>query len=156
MKKTWTAAALAICAMAWCAPGMAQHGNADPPKCNLRTLSGSYVLAASGFVIVAGVPQPKALIEQIDFNGDGSAVSPNAALALNGNALAFSSGGAASYEFDGDSCSGKISFANGPTHKVYMDPDGDKGWTLVWMPVGNVFQGTLTRVWPPKGRDERH
>lgn len=156
MKKTWTAAALAICAMAWSAPGLAQDGNADPQQCSLRTLNGSYVLAASGFVIVAGVAQPKALIEQIDFNGEGSAVSPHAAVAVNGNPLAFSTGGAASYGFDDGSCSGTITFANGPTHKVYMAPDGDKGWTLLMAPPSNVFQGTLTRVWPQKGHDERH
>src|SRR3954447_15184963 len=85
MKITWTAATFALCAVI-SAPVMANDGD-GPQQCNLRTLKRSYVLAANGFVVVAGVAQPKALIEQIDFNGDGSAVSPNAAVAVNGNAI---------------------------------------------------------------------
>ena len=154
MNKTWTAAALAISAIVWSPPGMAQHGYADPPKCSARTLYGSYVLALTGFVIVAGVPQPKAVIEQVNFDGQGSGVGGDSARAVNGDPLVLGSGGNASYALD-DKCSGNINFP-GVTHFLLMDPDGDKGWTLLQSPTGNVFQGILTRVGPLKGHDERH
>ena len=44
----------------------------DGKACTVQTLRGSYLFAASGFNIVAGVAQPKAIVEGIDFNGDGA------------------------------------------------------------------------------------
>jgi hypothetical protein len=40
--------------------------------CSLPTLRGFYVFAAKRYNIVSGVPQPKAIIEVIVFNGDGT------------------------------------------------------------------------------------
>ena len=97
----WTAAALAICAIAGSAPAVADDGNGSP-KCGPRTLDGSYVLAASGFAIPATGAQPKALIEQIDFDGAGHAISPHAANSMNGT-IWTSTGGAANYYDLGDS-----------------------------------------------------
>ena len=55
--------------------GMSGLALADDGKaCTVQTLRGSYLFAASGFNIVAGVAQPKAIVEGIDFNGDGDAV----------------------------------------------------------------------------------
>jgi hypothetical protein len=51
--------------------------------CDLHTLRGSYVFAASGYNIVAGVPQPKAIVELIDFNGDGTLTVPGGAVSIN-------------------------------------------------------------------------
>src|SRR6266496_5892022 len=44
--------------------------------CGLETLHGSYVFTAHGFNIVNGVAQPKAIVEGIDFNGDGTLSVP--------------------------------------------------------------------------------
>ncbi|SEB25579.1 hypothetical protein [Variovorax sp. YR216] len=160
MRKTWTGAALAISAIAWSAPGLADDGRDGPQQCSLRTLDGSYVLAASGFAIpVGGGAVPRAIIEQIDFNGEGSASSPNSIISANGAIVRSVGTTAASYTLDRD-CTGLITFANGPTHGIYMAPNGDKGWTIMTAPLPNtppnVLQGTLTRVWPQKGHDERH
>jgi hypothetical protein len=153
------AGALAICSIAWSAHAMAYDGDVQPQQCSLRTLSGSYVLAASGFAIPpSGAALPKAIIEQIDFNGQGSASSPFTTISSNGTILR-SAGTAASYALDGN-CTGSITFADGPTHAIYMEPGGDKGWTLLTAPLPNtppnVLQGTLTRVWPSKAHDDRH
>ena len=40
--------------------------------CTLKTLRGSYFFAANGYTIVAGAAQPKAIVEVIDFKGDGT------------------------------------------------------------------------------------
>ena len=42
-----------------------------PDDCSLKTLRGIYVFAATGYNIMSGVPQPKAIVEVIEFNGDG-------------------------------------------------------------------------------------
>ena len=41
------------------------------------TLRGSYIFAAKGYNIVGGVAQPKAIIEVIVFNGDGTLTTPS-------------------------------------------------------------------------------
>ncbi|HEY2976079.1 MAG TPA: hypothetical protein VGJ48_26430 [Pyrinomonadaceae bacterium] len=42
----------------------------------MHTLRGSYLFATHAWNIVGGVAQPKAIVEGIDFNGDGTLVSP--------------------------------------------------------------------------------
>ena len=57
---------------------------AERRACTERTLRGSYVFSASGFNIVGGVQQPKAIVEVIVFNGDGTLDVPAATVSLNG------------------------------------------------------------------------
>lgn len=155
MNHAWTAGALAICSIAGTVPSVAHERGDGPRECSQGTLNGSYVLAASGFQVVGGVAQPKAIIEQVDFGGDGSAIAPNVALAVNGNPILLSTDSPASYTHE-QRCVFRLAFANGPTHMVFMAPDGDSGWTLLLAPPNNVFQGTLTRVWPQKSGDKGH
>ena len=54
----------------------ARAGGGRDNGCTLRTLRGTYVFSASGFNIVAGVAQPKAIVEVIVFNGDGTLDGP--------------------------------------------------------------------------------
>ncbi len=54
-------------------------------KCADATLDGFYVFTASGFSIVSGVPQPIAIVEQIRFNGDGTADVPGGRVSVNGS-----------------------------------------------------------------------
>jgi hypothetical protein len=56
----------------------------DQDDCSLKTLRGTYVFAATGHNIVAGVPQPKAIIEVIEFHGDGKLSVPAATRSVNG------------------------------------------------------------------------
>jgi len=46
------------------------------PHCRDATLNGLYVFTARGFNIVGGIPQPKAIVELIRFNGDDTADAP--------------------------------------------------------------------------------
>ena len=76
MKKL-TKQTLMVVAMALAMPGVASADNdADGgwKKCTLATLDGLYVFSATGYIIVPGAaPQPKAIVEFIRFNGDGTA-----------------------------------------------------------------------------------
>ena len=55
--------------------------------CGVHTLRGSYLFATHGWNIVGGIAQPKAIVEGIDFNGDGTLVSPFATVSINGTII---------------------------------------------------------------------
>src|SRR5947208_4569619 len=82
--------------------GMAGTARAEGPApinadtCSVQTLRGSYLFATQGFNISACVAVPKAIVEGIDFNGDGTLSSPFATVSVNGTIIR-SSGGSGSY-----------------------------------------------------------
>ena len=131
-----------ICAaMALGVSGVAQaEGNGH--DCSLRTLRGSYVFAARGFNIVAGVAQPKAIVEMIDFNGDGTLSVPAATRSVNG-VIVRSLPGLGTYTVE-DNCTGTIVF-DGPAFDIFMSPDAEEIWMIQTNP-NTVFQGTATRT----------
>ena len=88
----------------------------------MRTLRGTYIFAASGFNIVAGVAQPKAIVEVIEFNGDGTLSVPAATLSANG-VIVRPSNGIGTYTV-ADDCSGTILFA-GPAFDIFVSRDAE-------------------------------
>jgi len=58
-----------------------------PQPCGVYTLRGSYLFATHGWNIVSGVAVPKAIVEGINFNGDGTLVSPFATVNINGTII---------------------------------------------------------------------
>ena len=60
------------------------RADGESQVCGPQTLLGSYVFTAQGFNIVSGVAVPKAIVEGIDFNGDGTLSSPFATVSING------------------------------------------------------------------------
>jgi hypothetical protein len=113
-------------------------------NCTLKTLRGSYVFAASGYNLIAGVPQPKAIIEAITFNGDGTLSSPASTRSVNGTVTQNTTLVTGSYTVTG-SCSGTIVFDSGPSFDTFVSPKGDTVWMIQTNP-NTVFQGTATRV----------
>jgi hypothetical protein len=117
--------------------------------CGVKSIRGTYVFAATGFNIVAGVALPKAIVEVIEFNGDGTLSVPAATLSANG-VIVRSVHGTGTYTV-ADDCSGTILFA-GPTFDIFLSPDGDTIWMIQNNP-NTVFQGTATRT--TRGRGPR-
>jgi hypothetical protein len=111
--------------------------------CTLKTLRGSYVFAAKGYNMVAGVAQPKAIIEVINFNGDGTLSVPAATRSVNGVVARTPPGGTGSYTVDA-ACTGTITFS-GPLFDIFISPNGEKLWMIQTNP-DTVFEGTATRV----------
>ena len=112
--------------------------------CNLNTLRGSYIFAANGYNIAAGVAQPKTIVEVIDFNGDGTLLVPAATRSVNGVVARTPPGGTGSYMIDAG-CRGNITFTGGPSFDIFMSPSGEKLWMIQTNP-DTVFQGTATRI----------
>lgn len=133
----------------WVPPGhpLAQLSGtpADPAVCGLHTLRGSYIFAATGYNIVGGVPQPKAIVEPIDFNGDGTLTVPAATVSINGS-ISRSTAGAGVYTLDGE-CRGTLTFTPGPSFDIFADHPGKQAWMIQTNP-NTVFEGTVTKISP--------
>lgn len=128
------------------AVGIPERVTAQAGACGVQTLRGSYIFSATGYNIVSGVPQPKAIVEAIDFNGDGTLVVPAATVSINGT-ISRSAGGIGIYTLDAD-CRGTVSFTPGPAFDIFIDRAGREGWMIQTNP-NTVFQGTLARVVVP-------
>lgn len=140
-----------------CMPGIAV---ADPTnRCNDQTLRGVYVFTASGFTRApnspAGTPWlPKAILQVIEFNGEGAVNTPALTLANpfgdSGDILQPPGGGApGEYSID-ENCTGTVHFfdLNNVTYEIYVDaPQGKTIRMIQVIPPDNVFQGTANRAW---------
>jgi len=115
-----------------------------PQPCGLYTLRGSYLFATHGWNIVGGVAQPKAIVEGIDFNGDGTLVSPFATVSINGTII-HSSGSLGTYTVNTD-CTGTLSFTGGASFDIFVEPNGKQLWMIQTGPGSPVFEGAVTRV----------
>jgi hypothetical protein len=126
----------------------------DENGCTSETVQGRYVFTARGFTIVAGVAQPKAIVEVIDFDGEGAVSVPSATVSLNGMILRFSPGANGEYTVD-DACSGTIKFfdALGTSFDIVASARGNELWLIQNNP-NTVFQGTATRT--VRARDHDH
>lgn len=138
-----------------CLPGLAAADHTR--KCSNDMLKGQYVFSASGFTraptSTPGTPWvPKAILEVLQFNGDGTLSTPGLTLANpfgdTGNILQPAAGADGTYSINED-CTGTVQFldAAGVTFKIYVDPPkGDTIWMIQTNPAQNVFQGTAKRV----------
>jgi len=115
-----------------------------PQPCGVYMLRGSYLFATHGWNIVGGVAQPKAIVEGIDFNGDGTLVSPFATVSINGTII-HSSGSLGTYTVNTD-CTGTLSFTGGPSFDIFVEASGRQLWMIQTGPGSPVFEGTVTRV----------
>jgi hypothetical protein len=128
----------------------AHDDNDDRKACRNSTLDGLYVFTASGFNIVAGVAQPKAIVELIDFHGDGKLTVPAATVSINGVVSRSTPGGTGTYTVDAD-CTGSLVFGPplapaGPAYDLFVAFKGSQIQMIQTGPGSPVFQGTAERV----------
>jgi hypothetical protein len=117
--------------------------------CSPFTLRGTYVFNATGWGTPPGSTTmvPKAILELIELNGDGTLSVPAATLANrlgDGQVVPAPPNGTGQYALD-PMCTGTLSFHNGPSFNIVVSPKGDDLWMIQTNP-GNVFQGSLTRL----------
>jgi len=116
----------------------------DAATCRAEKLDGLYVFSATGFTIAAGVAQPKAIVELIRFNGDGTLSVPGATRSINGVIGQIPPGGTGTYTLEAD-CRGTLTFTGGPAFDIFASPKGEDVWMIQTNP-NNVFQGNVTRI----------
>jgi len=140
---------LVAVAMAFGMSGTTQ-ANHPAQSCSAHMLRGSYLFATHGWNILGGVAVPKAIVEGIDFNGDGTLVSPFATVSING-AIIRSNGSVGFYTVEED-CTGTLTFTGGPSFDIFVQPgDGHQVWMIQTGPAlapPAVFEGTATKVSP--------
>ena len=120
---------------------------ADARVCSVGTLQGSYLFATHGWNIVGGVAQPKAIVEGINFNGDGTLVSPFATVSINGTIIR-SAGTMGSYTVAAD-CTGTLTFTGGAVFDIFVDKGGKQIWMIQTGPPAAppaVFEGTAIKL----------
>jgi hypothetical protein len=155
--KTIMGISLFACALVSLAAAVAQgtSGVARPDSgmhdCSAQTLRGSYLFATHGFNIVGGVAVPKAIVEGIDFNGDGTLVATFVTVSINGTIIR-ASGTLGTYTVQA-SCQGTLTFADGNSFDTFVEPTGKQLWmiqTVAAIPPGAtaVFEGMATRISP--------
>jgi hypothetical protein len=105
------------------------------------------IFVEHGWNIGGGVAQPKPIVERIDFNGDGTLVSPFATVSING-VIIHSSHSVGSYTVEA-SGQGTLTFTGGPSFDIFVEHgDGKQLWMIHTAPtaVPAVFEGTATKV----------
>jgi hypothetical protein len=110
---------------------------------SVQTLRGPYIFGTHGFDIVGGVAQPIALVEGINFNGDGTLVSPFATVSINGLILRF--GETTGFYTVEPSGQGTLTFTGIASFDIFVEADGKQVWMMETDP-NTVFQGTATKV----------
>jgi hypothetical protein len=137
---------LLAAAMALAVSGVARAQELD--ACSKSTLSGLYVFTASGFNIVSGVPQPKAIVELIRFNGDGTLNNPWTTVSINGAITQHPHppdlAGTGSYSVGAD-CTGTLHFDTGPNYDFFVGFNSTE-IQMIQTNSNTVFQGKAERV----------
>jgi hypothetical protein len=158
MKGHWVTlvASLVVAAMILGISGVSLADSEDQDECTVATLDGLYVFTASGFNIVGGVPQPKAIVELLHFLGDGTlkGTVPGGIVSINGviNPINIPPNppGTGSYTLQSlaapdKGCVGTLTFANGPAFFIFTAQNG-KEIQMIQTNPNTVFQGTATKV----------
>ena len=124
-----------------------KHGYAgekdDTPTCTLKTLKGTYQFATTGYNIVDSVPQPIAIVEVIDVNGDGTLNVPAVTLSANGTILRFADVGG-SYTVNED-CTGTITFVTDVHLDIFIAHNG-KEFHLIQTDANSVLAAVARKV----------
>ena len=137
-----------------CVPGLAAADTTT--VCNDAIVKGRYTFTASGFTRPPGSPPgtpwvPKAIIEVIHFNGDGTLTVPSVTVANpfgDTGAIVQPPPGAGTYAVN-DDCSGFIQFHDPASTAFRIQVDTPRGlnfWLIQINPTNNVFQGSARRT----------
>jgi hypothetical protein len=145
---------LAGATLALCTPGFA---HASLGSCSDASLRGRYVFTASGFTRAPASPPgtpwvPKAILEVLQFNGDGTVLTP-AVTAANpfgdlGSIMQPPGGAPGEYTVNPD-CTGTVHFLdpNNVTFTIHVEAFGGIVRMIQTNPSNNVFEGTARRSW---------
>jgi len=145
MKKLITKQVILAVAMAFIGVTGIAQANDDDKKCSVAALRGWYLFAATGYNIVGGVAQPKAIVESIDFEGNGTLTVPAATASLNGVIVHPPAGGTGTYAVTPD-CTGTLTFIpSGLTFDLFLAPKSEDFFMIQTTP-GTVLQGTVVKV----------
>jgi hypothetical protein len=119
---------LVAVAMAFGMSGTVRAGADNPARvCSEQTLRSSYLWTFDGYQNFGGNPVPKAIMQGIRFNGDGTFTVPFGTVNIGGFAVIDISGGVGTYTVAAD-CTGTLSVTDGPSFNMYVGPGAQQLW----------------------------
>src|SRR5438874_7208583 len=121
---------------------------ADGRVCSVHMLRGLYLWTFDGYENFGGNFVPKAVMQGLRFNGDGTTFNPFGTVNIGGTVIIDATGGVGTYTVNPD-CTGTLSITGAPTFNIYVGPGAQKVWTLETSPnpAGlGVSLGTAVRV----------
>jgi len=138
-----------VCLAATMAPGTPATARAEVDRhCSVGMLRGSYIWTFDGYADLGGTLVPKAVMQGLRFNGDGTTFNPFGTVNIGGTIIIDATGGVGTYTVAAD-CTGTLSITDGPTFNIYVGPGAQQVWTLETSPspagIG-VSVGTAVRV----------
>jgi hypothetical protein len=101
---------------------------ADGPACSVGMLRGLYLWTFDGYANFGGNLVPKAVMQGIRFNGDGTTFNPFGTVNIGGTIIIDATGGVGTYTVAAD-CTGTISITAGPSFNIYVGPGAQQVWT---------------------------
>jgi len=137
---------LAVACAAVCLTGAMALGTSSPARaaadsqvCRVNSLHGLYVWTFDGYTRLGGVLVPKAVMQGLQFNGDGTTYNPFGTVNVGGSLIIDATGGVGTYTVAPD-CTGTLSITDGPSFNLYIGPGGKQIWTT----QTNVGTGDFT------------
>ena len=124
---------LFACALVTLVTAMAQ-GTSDTARaevdrhCSVQMLRGLYLWTFDGYANFGGNLVPKAVMQGLRFNGDGTTFNPFGTVNVGGTTIIDATGGVGTYTVAAD-CTGTISITNGPSFNMYVGPGAQQIWT---------------------------
>ena len=122
---------------------------ADGQVCSVHMLRGLYLWTFDGYQNVGGNLVPKAVMQGLQFNGDGTTFNPFGTVNIGGTIMIDATGGVGTYTVAAD-CTGTISITDGPSFNMYVGPGAQKVWfTQIGGGAGDgsgLGVGTMTRL----------
>ena len=122
---------------------------ADMHVCSVSALRGSYIWAWDGYANFGGTLVPKAVMQGLRFNGDGTTYNTFGTVNVGGTIIIDATGGVGTYTVAAD-CTGTLSITGGPSFNMYVGPGAQQLWiTQIAGGAGSASGlgvGTATRL----------
>src|SRR4030095_8055958 len=128
------------------APGTSATARAaaDAQVCSVGMLRGLYLWTFDGYADLGGNLVPKAVMQGLRFNGDGTTFNPFGTVNIGGTIIIDAAGGVGTYTVAPD-CTGTLSITNGPSFNIYVGPGAQQVWTTqIGGGVAGLGVGTAT------------
>jgi len=100
----------------------------DAQVCSPDRLKGSYIWTFDGYTRLGGILLPKAVMQGLQFNGDGTTYNLFGTVNIGGTITIDPTGGVGTYTVAAD-CTGTLSITGGPSFNMYVGPGGKQIWT---------------------------
>ena len=122
---------------------------ADWQVCSADRLRGLYLWTWDGYTRLGGILLPKAVMQGLQFNGDGTTYNRFGTVNIGASLTIDATGGVGTYTVAPD-CTGTLSITDGPSFNIYIGPGGKQIWTTQTNVGTDDFTGlgvgTATRV----------